>query len=134
MADGYIELICKGKLLHGQKFSRAERAAWQDDVPMWFQQNAWMDRKVMAESAKGFCDHMKGKWGNKKVLVYCDNLDAHICDKTKQIFAAGNVFLYCLPPSVTEAIQAIDAGYCMDGLFGVPLVDSLMPGSCWRTT
>ena len=78
---------------------------------MWFQKNAWMDRTVMAESAQGFCDHIKKKWGNQKVLLFCDNLDAHVCENRKKIFAAGNVFLYCLPPTVTEAIQAIDAGY-----------------------
>lgn len=44
-------------------------------------------------------------------MLFCDNLDAHVCTGTKSIFAAGNVFLYCLPPTVTEAIQAIDAGY-----------------------
>ena len=44
-------------------------------------------------------------------MLFCDNLDAHVCDDTKKIFADGNVFLFCLPPSVTEAVQAIDAGY-----------------------
>ena len=41
----------------------------------------------------------------------CDNLDAHVASETKEVFAAGNIFLFCLPPTVTEAIQAIDAGY-----------------------
>ena len=38
-------------------------------------------------------------------------MDAHVCDETKKVLSDGNVFLFCLPPTVTEAIQAIDAGY-----------------------
>ncbi len=110
-ADGYVELICKGKVIDGSRFSKIEREAWAKDVPMYFQQNAWMDREVMALSAQNFSEHVKEKWGDQKVLLFCDNLDAHVCDNTKKIFADGNVFLFCLPPSVTEAVQAIDAGY-----------------------
>ena len=70
-----------------------------------------MDREVMKESAKRFCEHVAVKHPGKKVLLMCDNLDAQVCDEVKEIFAKGNVFLYCLPPSVTEAIQGIDARY-----------------------
>ena len=110
-ADGYVELICKGKVIDGRRYNKLEREAWQKDVPMYFQKNAWMDRPVMALSASNFTDHVNKRWGGKKCLLFCDNLDAHVCEETKTIFADGNVFLFCLPPSVTEAIQAIDAGY-----------------------
>ena len=50
---------------------------------MWFQKNAWMDQEVMAESAKSFCDHVKEHWKGHKVLFFCDNLDAHVCDETR---------------------------------------------------
>jgi len=109
--DGYTELICRGKRLFGVRLSRAEREAWNKNINMYFQKSAWMDRVVMAESAKRFCEHVARKHNGKKVLLMCDNLDAHICDDVKRIFGEGNVFLFCLPPSVTEAMQAIDAGY-----------------------
>ena len=51
------------------------------------------------------------RWNGKKVLLFCDNLDAHVASETREIFAAGNVFLFCLPPTVTESLQTIDAGY-----------------------
>ena len=51
MRDGYIELICKGKVLLGGRYSPAERAAWDERVNMYFQKNAQMDRDVMAQSA-----------------------------------------------------------------------------------
>ena len=73
---------------------------------MYFQKNAW-------KSAISFNDHIKTRWGeDAKALLICDNLDAHIADKTKAAFGKDNrVFLFCLPPQVTEAIQPIDAGY-----------------------
>ena len=111
--DGYVELICRGKVLDGSRFSRAERSQWNKDVNMHFQKNAWMDRQVMEQSAKNFNEHIRKRWGNNaKALALCDNLDAHICEQTKEVLGANsNVFLYCFPPAVTEAIQPIDAGY-----------------------
>lgn len=78
---------------------------------MYFQKNAWMDRQVMALSAQNFCNHVKQRWGGKKVLLFCDNLDAHVAPVTKKIYGDGNVLLCSLPPSVTESLQPIDAGY-----------------------
>ena len=65
----------------------------------------------MNHSAQKFCDHVKQCWDEQKVLLFCDNLDAHVCDETKKVLSDGNVFLFCLPPTATEAIQAIDAGH-----------------------
>jgi hypothetical protein len=113
LRDGYIELICRGKIMDGTRFSLAERSQWHPDVKMYFQKNAWMDRNVMAHSAERFNDHIKTRWGPEaKALLTCDNLDAHVFSGTKEIFGKeGRVFLFCFPPQVTEAIQPIDAGY-----------------------
>ena len=119
-ADGYVELICKGNVLMGTRFSATERAAWHKEVPMWFQKNAWMDRNVMAKSAETFREHIKKRWDHNwkegdtvtSVLVICDNLDAHVAPETREVFAADQTVFVCyLPPSVTEAIQPIDAGF-----------------------
>ena len=112
-ADDYAELICRGKVLLGSQFSLAERSKWNEKVNMYFQSNAWMDRVVMAESAQRFNNHILERWGpSVKALLTCDNLDAHVCDETKDILAKdGRVFLLCFPPNMTEAIQPIDAGY-----------------------
>ena len=100
--DGYVELICLGKVIDGARFSLAEQSAWDKDVKMYFQQNAWMDRPVMEKSASSFNENIKTRWGeDAKTLLICDNLDAHIVDKTKAAFAKDNqVFLFCLPPQV----------------------------------
>ena len=111
--DGYIELICKGKVILGTRFSLAERSQWNKDVKMFFQPSAWMDREVMALSAERFNKHILERWGPKaKALLTCNNLDAHVFQGTKDILTKdGRVLLFCFPPSVTEAIQPIDAGY-----------------------
>jgi hypothetical protein len=45
-------------------------------------------------------------------LLICDNLDAHVAAKTMAICTEGKAtFMYALPPTVTEAIQPIDAGF-----------------------
>ena len=43
--------------------------------------------QVMGHSAQKFCDHVKQQWGGKKVLLFCDNLDAHMAAETKETFA-----------------------------------------------
>jgi hypothetical protein len=72
-----------------------------------------MDQAVMAESAKLFNTHIKNKWGDDATaLLICNNLDAHVAAETKAICAEGKAtFMYALPPTVTEAIQPIDAGF-----------------------
>ena len=111
-ADGYVELICKGKCLWGKRFSATEKAAWHKNVNMWFQKNAWMDREVMAVSAESFREHIKKRWDPNwkegdaltSALVICDNLDAHVAAETREVFAADQTVFVCyLPPSVTEA-------------------------------
>ena len=113
MCDGYIELICKGKVLLGGRHSPAERSAWDQRVQMYFQNNAWMDREVMMVSAQNFNNHIKERWGEKaKVLLTADNLDAHVFKGTKEAVAKdGRIMVLFFPPSCTEAVQPIDAGY-----------------------
>jgi len=113
MRDGYIELICKGKVLLGGRFSLVERSAWDKRVQMYFQKTVWMDRGMMALSAKNFNDHIKEQWGPQaKYLLTADNLDAHVFDGTKDILSKdGCVVALFFPPSCTKAVQPIDAEY-----------------------
>ena len=45
------------------------------------------------------------------VLLFCDNLVAHLDEEVKNVLAGVGIFLYCLPPNLTETLQPIDAGY-----------------------
>ena len=66
---------------------------------------------MMEELARGFVEYVKQKHPGKCVLVFCDNLSAHLADSVKQIFKDGGCTLCFLPPDLTEAVQPIDAGY-----------------------
>jgi hypothetical protein len=49
--------------------------------------------------------------GDLPVLLICDNLKAHLNPRVKEIFGNANIFLFCLPPNITESLQPIDAAY-----------------------
>ena len=109
LADGYVELICRGKVMHGTRFTLAERNAWNPAVKMFFQPNAWMDSAVMLESASRFNDHICQRWGKgTKVLLTCDNLSAHVNPDVKAAFAKDGVtLLRCFPAQCTQSIQPL---------------------------
>lgn len=113
MRGGYIELDCKSKVLLGGRFIPAEISAWDKRVQMYVQNNIWMDRRVMALSAKKFNNHIKERLSPKaKYLLVADNLDAHVFDGTQDILSKdGRVVVLFLPPNYTEIVQPIDAGH-----------------------
>ena len=112
-ADGYVELICRGKVMHGTRFTLAERQAWNPAVKMFFQPNAWMDSEVMLESATRFNDHICQRWDEgTKVLLTCDNLSAHVNPDVKAAFAKDGVtLLRHFPAQCTQSIQPLDAAF-----------------------
>jgi len=113
LADGCVELICRGKVMHGTRFTLAERQAWNPAVKMFFQPNAWMDSKVMLESATRFNDHIRQRWSEgTKVLLTCNNLRAHVDLDVKAGFAKDGVtLLRCFPAQCTQSIQPLDAAF-----------------------
>ena len=44
------------------------------------------------------------------VILFCDNLSAHLDQEVKTIFGNGKVLLFYFPPNMTNFIQPIDAG------------------------
>jgi len=78
---------------------------------MFWQQKAWVDSAVMRQLAHRFVAHKKEVHGEDVwVLLFCDNLKAHLDQEVKQIFGDGKVLLCYLPPNMTNFIQPIDAG------------------------
>lgn len=106
--DGYTPLICKGSP-NGRR-TQIEKLAYNNNTPMLFQKNAWVDTPTMKQLATHFVNHIKDRHNGLGVLLYCDNLAAHVADEVKEIFHQGNVFLCYFPPCTTESTQAIDAG------------------------
>ena len=109
LRDGYTALVCKGSRKGRRK--AIEKLAWDTRVPMHFQKNAWVDTETMVDMAKAFVQHVRNKHDGLWVLLYCDNLSAHVSEIVKATFAAGKVFLCYFPPNCTESVQPIDAAY-----------------------
>ena len=82
-------------------------------MKMFFQPNAWMDSKVMLESATHFNNHICQRWDKgTKVLLTCDNLSAHVNPDIKAAFAKDGVtLLRCFPAQCTQSIQPLDAAF-----------------------
>jgi len=106
---GYIDLVAKGK---GLRITNAEKEAWDSRVQFFWQKNAWVDSIVMQELAKRFVGYKNKKFGEDHwVIMFCDNLAAHVDSDVKKSFGDGKVPLVFFPPAMTEVIQPIDAGY-----------------------
>ena len=56
-------------------------------------------------------EHLKDKHNGLWVLLYYDNLAAHVSNTAKSIFVADNVFFCYFPPYTTESVQPIDTNY-----------------------
>jgi hypothetical protein len=104
----YVELIARGK---GQRISLVEKAGWNPLVtPVLFQKCAWVDRPTMLIIAKNFCIKKRERHGNRPVMLFADNLDAHCWEEDLNEFARANVLVVFVVPGCTDAIQPIDAG------------------------
>ena len=104
----WVDLVCKGL---GKRIRRAEKDLWNGNVGMFWQKNAWVDTEVMIQLAEKFVRHKNEMHGEDVwVILYCDNLRAHLATEVKRIFGEGKVFLCFLPPNMTHFLQPIDAG------------------------
>ena len=105
---GWVDLVCKGT---GKRIRAAEKALWDDRVDVFFQKHAWVDTDVMKDLAQKFVTFKTQRYGaDTWVLLYCDNLRAHLANDVKKIFGDSKVFLCFLPPNMTHFVQPIDAG------------------------
>ena len=84
-----------------------------------------MDKHVVRDLAKSFVQKKNEKHGdNVWVLLFCDNISAHLDADVKRIFGDRKILLLYLLPNMTNFIQPIDAGlgrtvrikigYCLD--------------------
>lgn len=105
---GWVDLISKGK---GVRIKKEEVTRYHQDVDMFWQKNAWVDTQVMIKLANKFVSFKKKKHGDDWIVLFCDNLSAHLAPEVKEIFGSNQVLLWFFPPNMTEMVQPIDAGY-----------------------
>ena len=106
---GWVDLVCKGK---GKRIKQSEKDLWNKNVDVFWQKNAWVDTEVMEKLANKFVEHKNKVHGkNEWIILFCDNLRAHVASSVKTIFGENKVLLCFFPPGCTNFIQPIDAGY-----------------------
>jgi hypothetical protein len=65
----------------------------------------------MLDLAEKFVTHkIEVHGGDTWVILFCDNLRAHVDDDVKRMFGDAKVFLCYFPPNMTNVLQPIDAG------------------------
>jgi hypothetical protein len=70
-----------------------------------------VDKVVMKNLAHKFVSHKNKVHGlDEWVIMFCDNLSAHLDEEVREIFGENKVFLCYFPPNMTNFIQPIDAG------------------------
>ena len=104
----WVDLVSKGT---GKRIKAEEKARYDNTVDMYWQKNAWVDTKVMLELASKFVREKKRRHGDDWVVLYADNLSAHLAPQVKTIFGDNKVLIVYFPPGMTEIVQPIDAGY-----------------------
>ena len=67
---------------------------------MWVctEKNAWVDGTVMKKLADNFMQEKQEQHGDDWVILYVNNLSAHLLPEVKQIFGDGYVLLLVFPP------------------------------------
>ena len=95
----------------GKRIKAEETARYDPKVDMFWQKNAWVDGVVMIKLAAKFVEEKIRRHGDEWIVLYADNLSAHLNPEVKQIFGNAHVLLIYFPPNMTEMVQPIDAGY-----------------------
>ena len=107
-AHGWCDMVCRGT---GKRISKAEKNLYDNDISVFWQPKAWVDKVVMRQLAERFVTEKNNKHGEDVwVLLFCDNLKAHLDEEVKRIFGDAKVLLFYFPPNMTNFIQPIDAG------------------------
>mgnify|MGYP001479720140 CR=1 FL=1 len=69
------------------RINSEEKARYHNDVDMFWQKKAWVDKEVMMKIAIKFVDRKNEKHGEDVwVLLFCDNLGVHVHDVVRKIF------------------------------------------------
>ena len=104
----WVDLISKGT---GNLIKVEETSRYHPSVDMYWQKNAWVDGTIMVQLANKFVKEKKSRHGDEWVVLFADNLSAHLLPQVKEIFGSNQVLCVYFPPNMTEMVQPVDAGY-----------------------
>ena len=99
-------VVCRGRT--GKIISQAEKNLYDNDIGVLLLAKEGI---VMRDLATRFVEKKNAKHGEDVwVLLFCDNLSAHLDEEVKRTFGNAKVLLFYFPPNMTNFIQPIDAG------------------------
>ena len=90
----WVDLVSKGL---GKRIREEETARYHPTVDMFWQKNAWVDGPTIIKLAEKIVREKIERHGDDWVLLYCDNLAAHLGPDVKRILG-DNRFLIFYPP------------------------------------
>ena len=90
----WVDLVSKGT---GTLIKQEEKARYHPSVDMFWQKNAWVDTPVMMKLATKFVAEKQRVHGDEWVLLFADNLCAHLNPEVKRIFGEGRVLVIYFP-------------------------------------
>ena len=100
-----LGIVFRGK----GNISEAERAAYPDNVDVFFQSKAWVDTPVCLEwLEKTLSPIVKDE---NRFVIFMDNLTAQCADEFKQEIASHGGLAWYVPKNTTDITQPADSGY-----------------------
>ena len=103
----WVDLVSKGT---GTRIKAEEKARYSPQVEMFWQTNAWVDGQVMIKLAEKFVEEKIRRHGSEWIVLYADNLSAHLNTEVKRIFGEGHVLVIYFLPSMTKKGSADRCG------------------------
>ncbi|CAB1103677.1 unnamed protein product [Ectocarpus sp. CCAP 1310/34] len=99
----------------GKRISPVEKAAYHEDVDVFFQDNAWADQKFCMERAKrSYREGLmrgRGELPKARSILIVDNLHAPTTDEFKEYLAKHcNTLAWYGRSECTDEVQPVDAG------------------------
>ena len=97
----------------GKRISLHEKAAYHEDVDIYFQPKAWVDTKTACDWVTKTLKPgvQAAKDGDKEFILLCDNLVAQTSDQFKRAVRKINGLVWFGPPGTTDIWQPVDASY-----------------------
>ena len=101
-----LAIIFRGK---GKRISKEEKAAWDEDVDVYFQKKAWADSKFCTDWARRTLAPVVNQ--EDHFVLFADNLTGQRTDEFKETISDMNGLNWYGPKNATDIWQPVDGGY-----------------------
>ena len=104
---GWCGFVCKGNF---KQINFGEKELFNYRVKVFWQKNYLVDSVFIRNLARRFVENKVAVHGEDVwLIIFCENISAHLYEEVKIIFGEIKVFHCFLPPNMTNFLQPIDA-------------------------